>query len=143
LGTATSFPILKGLALFLIDLKPSGIIEPHTHPNASELNYVINGKVRCTVFGPNGEVETSEIGQGQVFFVSAGYFHYLENLDNVNGGKVASFFDNENPEFIGLAGAPSAYSNSILGSIFNKDPNFFSILPRLTKMCSLHQGHIR
>jgi oxalate decarboxylase len=48
LGTATSFPILRGLALFLIDLKPSGIIEPHTHPNAAELNYVINGKVRCT-----------------------------------------------------------------------------------------------
>ena len=45
LGTATSFPILRGLALFLIDLQPSGIIEPHTHPNAAELNYVINGKV--------------------------------------------------------------------------------------------------
>ena len=44
-----------------------------------------------TIFSPNGEVETSEIGQGHVFFVPAGYFHYLENSDNVNGGKVASF----------------------------------------------------
>lgn len=32
LGTATYFPILAGLALFLIGLKPSGIVEPHTHP---------------------------------------------------------------------------------------------------------------
>jgi oxalate decarboxylase len=87
LGTATYFPILAGLALFLIGLKPSVIVEPHTHPNAAELNYVINGKVRFTVFGPGGEVETSEIGQGQVFFVPAGYFHYLENPDNVNGSK--------------------------------------------------------
>ncbi|MFL6393782.1 MAG: cupin domain-containing protein [Nitrososphaeraceae archaeon] len=54
------------------------IIEPHTHSNAAELNYVINGKVHCTVFSPNGEAETSEIGQGHVFFVSSGYFHYLE-----------------------------------------------------------------
>ncbi|MGC2669505.1 MAG: cupin domain-containing protein [Candidatus Nitrosopolaris sp.] len=87
LGTATYFPILVGLALFLIGLRPSGIVEPHTHPNAAELNYVINGKVRFTVFGPGGEVETSEIGQGHVFFVPAGYFHYLENPDNVNGSK--------------------------------------------------------
>ncbi|MFI5425322.1 MAG: cupin domain-containing protein, partial [Nitrososphaerales archaeon] len=53
---------------------PSGIVEPHTHPNAAELNYVINGKVRFTVFGPNGEAETSEIGQGQVFFCTPWIF---------------------------------------------------------------------
>jgi oxalate decarboxylase len=92
LATATSFPILRGLALFLIGLKPDGIIEPHTHPNAAELNYVINGKARCTVFSPGGNVETSEISQGQVFFVPAGYFHYLENPDDLNGGVVASFW---------------------------------------------------
>ena len=105
--------------MFLIDLKPSGIIEPHTHPNAAELNYVINGKVRCTVFSPNGEVETSEISH--VFFVP-GYFHYLENPDNVNGCIVASFFGNENPEFIGLAGGLSAFSDSVLSSVFKTLP---------------------
>jgi oxalate decarboxylase len=70
--------------VFSIGLKTkrnSGIVEPHTHPNAAELNYVINGKIRFTVFGPNGEAETSEISQGQVFFVPPGYFHYLENPD--------------------------------------------------------------
>ena len=56
LGTATYFPVLAGLALFLIGLKPSGIVEPHTHPNAAELNYVINGKVRFTVLGPVGRL---------------------------------------------------------------------------------------
>jgi oxalate decarboxylase len=140
LGTATYFPILAGLALFLIGLKPSGIVEPHTHPNAAELNYVINGKVRFTVFGPGGEVETSEIGQGQVFFVPAGYFHYLENPDNVNGGNVLSFFSNENPEFIGLVGGLSAYSNEVLGSVFTKDPIFFSNLPRLEKNVFIGSG---
>ena len=140
LGIATSFPILAGLALFLIGLKPSGIVEPHTHPNAAELNYVINGKVRFTVFGPNGQVDTSEIGQGQVFFVPAGYFHYLENPDNVNGGNVLSFFGNENPEFIGLVGGLSAYSNEVLGSVFAKDSKFFSNLPRLEKNVFIAAG---
>jgi oxalate decarboxylase len=133
LATASTFPILAGLALFLIVLKPSGIVEPHTHPNAAELNYVTNGKVLFTVFGPNGEVDTSKIGQGQVFFVPPGYFHYLENPDNVNGSNVLSFFGNENPEFIGLVGGLSSYSNEVLGSVFTKDPKFFSNLPRLQK----------
>jgi oxalate decarboxylase len=44
-------------------------------------------------------METSKIGKGQVFFVPAGYFHYLENLDDVNNGTVASFFGNENPVY--------------------------------------------
>jgi len=140
LGTATFFPILSGLALFLIRLKPSGIVEPHTHPNAAELNYVVNGKVRFTVFGPSGEVESSEIGKGQVFFVASGYFHYLENPDNVTGSDVASFFNNESPEFIGLAGGLSAYSNEVLGSMFNKDPKFFSNLPRLDKDVFIASG---
>ncbi|MGB8153865.1 MAG: cupin domain-containing protein [Nitrososphaeraceae archaeon] len=140
LGMANDFPILAGLACFLLVLKPSGIVEPHTHPNAAELNYVINGNVRFTVFGPNGEAETSEIGQGQVFFVPPGYFHYLENPDNVNGNNVVSFFSNENPEFIGIVGGLSAYSNEVLGSIFNKDPKFFSNLPRLDKNVFLASG---
>ncbi len=71
LGSAPYFPILAGLSVFLINLNPSGIIEPHTHPNAGELNYVINGKVRFTVFSPNGKVETGEISKGQVFFVQS------------------------------------------------------------------------
>lgn len=140
LGTATFFRILSGLALFLFRLKPSGIVEPHTHPNIAELNYVVNRKVRFTVFGPSGEVESSEIGKGQVFFVPSGYFHYLENPDNVTGSDVASFFNNESPEFIGLAGGFSAYSNEVLGSMFNKDPKFFSNLPRLDKDVFIASG---
>ena len=140
LGMANDFPILAGLACFLLILKPRGIVEPHTHPNAAELNYVINGKVRFTVFGPNGEAETSEISQGQVFFVPPGYLHYLENPDYVNGNNVVSFFGNARPEFIGIVGGLSAYSNEVLGSVFSKDPKFFSNLPRLDKNVFIASG---
>lgn len=71
---------------------------------------------------------------------SPGYFHYLENPDNVNGSNVASFFGNETPEFIGLVGCLSAYSKEILASVFNKDPNFFTILPRLEKNVFIASG---
>jgi oxalate decarboxylase len=116
------------------------MIEPHTHPNAAELNYVIHGKVRFTVFGTSGQVAISGIGKGQVFVVPAGYFHYLENPYNMGGGTVASFFNNENPEFIGIAGGLSSYSNEILGSVFNKDSRFFSTLPRIQKNVFIASG---
>jgi len=64
LGSVSFFPILKGLACYLIRLKPSGIIEPHVHPNAAELNYVTGGKARFTILSPGGEVQSSEVGQG-------------------------------------------------------------------------------
>jgi oxalate decarboxylase len=117
---ADNLPILIGMGAALLCLKKGGVQEPHWHPNAGELNYVIEGKVRFTVFRPNGKVETDEIGKGQVFFVPAGYFHYLENPDEVNGGSVASFFGNENLEFIGLVGGLSSFSNEVLGATFNK-----------------------
>jgi oxalate decarboxylase len=34
-------------------MEKGGVREPHWHPNAAELNYVIEGKVRFTVYGPN------------------------------------------------------------------------------------------
>ncbi|MDN5847230.1 MAG: cupin domain-containing protein [Candidatus Nitrosocosmicus sp.] len=140
LGSIPFFPILRGLSVFVIDLKPKGIIEPHTHPNAGELNYVIDGKVRFTAYGPNGEIGTSEIHKGQVFFVPAGYFHYLENSDDSNSGTVASFFSNENPEFIGMVGGLSSYSDKVLGTVFTKAPDFFSALPRQIKNVLIAAG---
>ena len=140
LASVPYFSILKGLSVFLLDLKPKGIVEPHTHPHAGELNYVIEGKVRFTVYRPNKEIETSEISKGQVFFVPTGYFHYLENSDDVNNGTVASFFGNENPEFIGLVGGLRSYSDEALAAVFNTDQEFFSKLPRLVKNVLIAPG---
>lgn len=133
LGSAPFFPILDGLSVFFLDLYPGGIIEPHIHPNAGELNYVIEGRVRCSVLGPQGDIDTSELVSGQIFFVPEGYFHYLENIDENKYAKVASFFSNANPGFIGLVGGLSSYSNEVMGIMFGKESEFFSSLPRQKK----------
>ncbi|MDQ3902658.1 MAG: hypothetical protein M3247_03250, partial [Thermoproteota archaeon] len=56
LGNANNFGILEGLACYLLTLKPKGIREPHWHPNAAELDYVISGRARVTIFGPGDNV---------------------------------------------------------------------------------------
>ena len=125
LGNANAFPILKGLACYLLRFKPHGIREPHWHPNSPELNYVIEGKARLTVFSRGGDagsyelghVDTFEVSAGEIAFIPQGYFHYIENINNNGNTTFAVFFGNEKPEDIGISGSFSAYSNGVLGCV--------------------------
>jgi hypothetical protein len=67
--------------------------------------------------------------------------HYLvlENPDNVSSGTVASFFNNESPEFIGIGGALSAYSNEVLVLYSIKNQYLLAVSTGWGRMCSLHQ----
>jgi oxalate decarboxylase len=131
LGNVNTFPILNGLACYSLRLKPNGIREPHWHPNAGELDYVIEGRARMTILSPGGSVDTFEVNPGQIVFIPAAYFHYIENPDSINNMHFAVFFGNEKPEDIGISGALSAYSNEVLASVFNLDPTYFDKLPKL------------
>ena len=131
LGNANTFPILNGLACYSLRLKPNGIREPHWHPNAAELDYVIEGRARMTILSPGGSVDTFDVSPGQIVFIPPAYFHYIENPDSINNMHFAVFFGHEKPEDIGISGALSAYSNEVLAAVFNLDPTLFDKLPKL------------
>jgi len=135
LANTNSFPILNGgsLALFSLIMKPNGIREPHWHPNASELGYVLGGTARLMVLSPGGSVDMFEVGPGEIYFIPTGFFHYIENLDSINNMHFAIFFSSDIPADIGISGMLSAYSNNVLGASFNLDPTYFNKLPRLTE----------
>jgi oxalate decarboxylase len=130
LGNADNFGILSGLACYLLTLKPKGIREPHWHPNAAELDYVISGRARMTIFSPGDIVDTFEVGPGEVVFIPSAYFHYIENADDHNDMQFAVFFNHERPEDIGISGAFGAYSNEVLGSVFGLQPKILESLPK-------------
>jgi oxalate decarboxylase len=130
LGNANSFEILNGLACYLLTLKPKGIREPHWHPNAAELDYVISGKARMTTFSPGNDVDTFEVGPGEIVFIQSAYFHYIENLSDSEDMQFAVFFNHERPEDIGISGAFGAYSNEVLGSVFGLEPKILNALPK-------------
>ena len=123
-----NFPKLKKLALFSLRLKKNGIREPHWHPNADELNYVIKGKARLTILSPGGKKETFELKPGQGSIIPAGYFHHIENI-GAGELHMTVYFSNPDPDDIGLSGALSAYSNGILASTFSTGEKFFKDLP--------------
>lgn len=130
LGNADNFGILSGLACYLLTLKPKGVREPHWHPNAAELDYVISGRARMTIFSPGDIVDTFEVGPGEVVFIPSAYFHYIENVDDSEDMQFAVFFNHERPEDIGISGAFGAYSNEVLGSIFGLQPKILEALPK-------------
>jgi oxalate decarboxylase len=134
-ANTNSFPILNGsnLSLFSLIMKPNGIREPHWHPNASELGYVLDGLARLIVLNPGGNVDTFEVGPGDIYFVPTGFFHYIENLDSNKNMHFAIFFGSDAPGDIGISGSLSAYSNEVLGATFNLDSSYFNKLPRVSQ----------
>jgi oxalate decarboxylase len=129
LGNVNNFGILKGLACYLLTLRPKGIREPHWHPNAAELDYVISGRARMTIFSPGDNVDTFEVGPGEIVFIPSGYFHYIENVSPDKDMQFAVFFNHERPEDIGISGVFGAYSNEVLGSVFGLQSKVLDSLP--------------
>ncbi len=131
-ATQANFPVLKHLALFSLRIAKKGIREPHWHPHATELNYVIAGKARLTILSPSGKIDTFDLLPNQGSIIPAGYFHHIENI----GSKelhMTVFFNNALPDDIGLSGALSVYSPETLGSLFETNPKFFSDLYHFKK----------
>jgi len=56
-----NFPVLEGLAVQALDLAPGSVREPHTHPNANQLDYCISGKARVGIVGPSGDVQLLDL----------------------------------------------------------------------------------
>jgi oxalate decarboxylase len=101
-----------------LTLKPKGIREPHWHHNAAELDYVLSGRARMTIFGPGNSLDSFEVAPGEIVFIPPAYFHYIENIDTDDDMQFAIFFNHERPEDLGISGSFGAYSNDILASVF-------------------------
>ncbi len=127
IANKTCFPALEHLAMFSLRISKQGIREPHWHPNATELNFVIQGTARLTILSPTGQIDTFELSQNQGSIIPAGYFHHIENM-GTKELHMSVFFNNALPDDIGLSGALTVYSPETLGSIFGLSPKFFSKL---------------
>ncbi len=129
-GRADDFPILDGLAMYSLRIAGNGVREPHWHPNAAELNYVIEGSVRLTIVSPGGDVETVDIGAGEISYIPRAYFHHIENLTGEQA-RLAVFFDDSQPQDNGISAALGAYPAALLGSVFGRSAERLQLAPRV------------
>jgi oxalate decarboxylase len=79
-ATVKQLPISKGIAGVSMRLKPGGLRELHWHANAAEWAFVIKGRVRTTVIGPDGYSEINDFEPGDVWYFPRGHGHALVGL---------------------------------------------------------------
>jgi oxalate decarboxylase len=79
-ATVKQLPISRGIAGVSMRLKPGGLRELHWHANAAEWAFVIKGRVRSTVIGPDGVAETNDFEPGDVWYFPRGHGHALQGL---------------------------------------------------------------
>jgi len=112
------FPVLRGLAVQKLDLKPGAVREPHSHPNAEQLDYCLSGTARVGIVGPEGHKQLLELKEGDISFVPRGYIHWIENIGKTDL-RFLVVLSHEQPETIELSetliGVPVATLSATLG----------------------------
>lgn len=109
------FPMLRGLSLAHLVVKPGAFREPHWHANAHELTYCLSGSAVVTVFSNGNLHDTFTIDAGEMFFVPNGYLHAIENIGAVEAEFLAAF-THESPEDFGMSGAVGCMSPGVIGN---------------------------
>ena len=96
--TCAQIPMMQVLSLGDLYLTKGHMREPHWHPNADELDYVICGEVTVSILDPNTlQVCNYRLKPGQVTFIPKGWFHWIipdtedaHMLVYFNDGKIES-----------------------------------------------------
>ena len=78
-----TFPVLEGLSLQSLILNPGAVREPHVHPNAAQMDFVVSGSGRVGIVGP-GDTQVHEVSAGDVTFIPSGHLHWIENIGQEN-----------------------------------------------------------
>ena len=80
-ASATEYPV-SSMSSWFLQLKPGAMHKPHWHATASELHYVVKGRVRMTLFGTDKRMAVSEAGAGECAYVPQGCGHTVQNIGN-------------------------------------------------------------
>ncbi|RVW80180.1 putative germin-like protein 2-1 [Vitis vinifera] len=122
-----------GISLARIDYASWGVIPPHTHPRATEILTVLQGKlfVGFVTSNPDNRLISKVLGTGDVFVFPVGLPHFQQNIGT---GKAASLstLSSQNPGVITIAnavfGSTPPIADDVLAKAFQVDK---SVITRL------------
>jgi oxalate decarboxylase/phosphoglucose isomerase-like protein (cupin superfamily) len=111
-----------GVAMTVGFIGPCGINLPHTHPRATEINYIVSGTFEAGFFQENGArfiMNTLVAGQATVF--PQGAIHFEQNL-NCTPAMFVAAFNSDDPGVLTVAnsfygGLPANIVGASLGGL--------------------------
>ena len=117
-------PVLagEGVSITLFTIKPCGINEPHVHPRATEISYVIKGsRLRVGFVEENtGRTIINDLQAGQVTVFPQGLLHYQQNL-GCEEAQFISALNSEDPGVLTIAQALFGLPLEAVASALNMD----------------------
>ncbi|MGO4614652.1 cupin domain-containing protein [Nocardia sp. 2YAB30] len=137
-ATEDNFPVLSGQngAVYLAHLEVGGIREPHWHPTAWELNFVISGTAKWTILGTHPDDsyrnDVFEAEQGDLVFAPQGFFHYFENARTDMPLDVLIIFNTsarEGSDDIGIKAALSSVPRDVLAATLGIPASALKAIP--------------
>ncbi|KAK9074163.1 hypothetical protein SSX86_006760 [Deinandra increscens subsp. villosa] len=110
-----------GISMVRIDFAPMGINAPHTHPRATEIFTVIEGRFLVGFVTSNLEnrLISKVLEVGDVFVFPEGLIHFQQNIGHGNAVAIAAL-SSQNPGAITIANAVFGSNPDIPGDILAK-----------------------
>ncbi|KAK9074158.1 hypothetical protein SSX86_006755 [Deinandra increscens subsp. villosa] len=110
-----------GISMARIDFAPMGINPPHTHPRATEILTVIEGRILVgfVTSNPENRLITKVLEKGDVFVFPEGLIHFQKNMGHGYAVAIAGL-SSQNPGVITIANAVFGSNPDIAGDILAK-----------------------
>ncbi|GKC80199.1 germin-like protein subfamily 3 member 2 [Tanacetum coccineum] len=89
------------MSLVRADFEAGGINVPHYHPRATEVAYVLEGKVYSGFVDTSNKVYAKVIEKGEVMVFPRGVLHFQMNVGDSHATIIGSF-DSQNPGSVKL-----------------------------------------
>jgi len=134
------FPISRTVTGVILDLNPGGLRELHWHPNADEWQYVIDGRVRVTMFGSHGRFRTETLDKGDVGYVPTGFGHSIENDSDSKPARLLVAFNTGHYEAIDLSLWLAANPDYVLTTNLKAPESLVKKLPRHRVFIATKEG---
>lgn len=80
-----------GVSLSRIDYAPGGLNPPHTHPRATEVVFVLEGRLDVGFITTANVLISKTINKGEIFVFPRGLVHYQKNNADVPASVISAF----------------------------------------------------
>ncbi|XP_077242494.1 germin-like protein subfamily T member 1 [Tasmannia lanceolata] len=125
-GDVLNFPGLNtlGVSMNRVDLAPGGTNPPHSHPRATELVFVIDGRVLVGFVTTSNALFSKVLNAGESFVIPKGLIHFQFNV-GVGKALLITAFDSQLPGVqiipVALFASSPSIPNQVLAKAFQVD----------------------
>eukprot|EP00929_Paragymnodinium_shiwhaense_P039173 TRINITY_DN205_c0_g1_i1.p1 TRINITY_DN205_c0_g1~~TRINITY_DN205_c0_g1_i1.p1 ORF type:complete len:499 (+),score=87.22 TRINITY_DN205_c0_g1_i1:68-1564(+) len=98
-GGVSGKEVAKNQTVASFIVNPCGLVAPHTHANAAEVNTVIKGEAIVAQYTTQtGKLHVSKVSAGDSFFFAQGSYHWWLNLGTEQLATVGGFLNTGGPD---------------------------------------------